>query len=217
LIRLFINCSEYLEKKMAGSFVFEAESRKELGRGHSRRVRVQGRVPAILYGGDAEPVGLTLDHNKVLKALENDATYSHILTLRFDGKEETAILKDLQRHPSRPIIMHMDFQRVSESHKVKVHVPLHFLNQETSVGAKKGGVITHNLVDVEVVCLPARLPEFIEVDMAKVDVGQSVHLSDLKLPGGVEIVELLHGPEHDQVVAAIQAGRVATESAADEG
>ncbi|MFM2007360.1 MAG: ribosomal rRNA E-loop binding protein Ctc/L25/TL5, partial [Pseudomonadota bacterium] len=131
---------------MAGSFVFEAESRKELGRGHSRRVRQVGRVPAILYGGDAEPVGLTLDHNKVLKALENDATYSHILTLRFDGKEETAILKDLQRHPSRPIIMHMDFQRVSESHKVKVHVPIHFLNQETSAGAKKGGVITHNLV-----------------------------------------------------------------------
>ena len=202
---------------MASSFVFEAESRKELGRGHSRRVRQAGRVPAILYGGDAEPVGLTLDHNKVLKALENDATYSHILTLRFDGKEETAILKDLQRHPSRPIIMHMDFQRVSESHKVKVHVPIHFLNQETSAGAKKGGVITHNLVDVEVICLPARLPEFIEVDMAKVEVGQSVHLSDLRLPPGVEIVELLHGPEHDQVVAAIQAGRVASDSAADEG
>jgi len=202
---------------MAGSFVFEAESRKELGRGHARRVRQAGRVPAIIYGGDAEPVGLTLDHNKVLKALENDATYSHILTLRFDGKEETAILKALQRHPSRPIIMHMDFQRVSESQKVRVHVPIHFLNQETSVGAKKGGVVTHALVDVEVICLPARLPEFIEIDMAKVDVGQSVHLSDLKLPPGVEIVELLHGSEHDQVVAAIQAARVAGDSPADEG
>jgi large subunit ribosomal protein L25 len=111
----------------------------------------------------------------------------------------------------------MDFQRVSEAQKVKVHVPIHFLNQETSVGAKKGGVITHNLVDVEVICLPARLPEFIEVDMAKVEVGQSVHLSDLKLPPGVEIVELLHGSEHDQVVAAIQAGRVASDSAAHEG
>ncbi len=202
---------------MAGSFVFEADSRADLGRGHSRRVRQAGRVPVILYGGSAEPVGLTLDHNKVLKALENDATYSHILTLRFDGKEETAILKDIQRHPSRPIIMHMDFQRVSESQKVRVHVPIHFLNQETSVGAKKGGVITHNLVDVEVVCLPARLPEFIEVDLARVDVGQSVHLSDLKLPPGVGIVELLHGSEHDQVVAAIQAGRVASESVVDEG
>jgi large subunit ribosomal protein L25 len=96
-------------------------------------------------------------------------------------------------------------------------VPIHFLNQETSLGAKKGGVITHNLVDVEVVCLPARLPEFIEVDMARVDVGQSVHLSELRLPPGVEIVELLHGPEHDQVVAAIQAGRVSSETVEDEG
>ena len=196
---------------MASSFVFEAESRKDLGRGFSRRMRVAGRVPAILYGGSAEPVGLSLDHNKVLKALENDATYSHILTLRFDGKEETAILKDLQRHPSRPVIMHMDFQRVSESQKIRVHVPIHFINQETSVGAKKGGVITHSLVDVEVTCLPSRLPEYIEVDMAKMDVGQSVHLSDLKLPGGVEIVELLHGPEHDQVVAAIEHARTAAE------
>ncbi len=196
---------------MASSFVFEAESRKDLGRGFARRMRVAGRVPAILYGGSAEPVGLSLDHNKVLKALENDATYSHILTLRFDGKEETAILKDLQRHPSRPVIMHMDFQRVSESQKIRVHVPIHFINQETSVGAKKGGVITHSLVDVEVTCLPSRLPEYIEVDMAKMDVGQSVHLSDLKLPGGVEIVELLHGPEHDQVVAAIEHARTAAE------
>jgi large subunit ribosomal protein L25 len=157
------------------------------------------------------------DHNKVIKALENEATFSHILTLRFDGKEETAILKDLQRHPSRPIIMHMDFQRVTESQKIRVHVPIHFLNQETSVGAKKGGVVTHNLVDIEVSCLPMHLPEFIEVDMAKVDLGDSVHLSDIKLPPGVAIVELLHGPDHDQIVAAIQAGRVATDTSEAEG
>lgn len=197
---------------MAGSFVFESESRAVLGRGHSRRLRQAGKIPAVLYGGGVDPVGLILDHNKVLKALESDATYSHILTLRFDGKEETAILKDIQRHPSRPIIMHMDFQRVSESQKIRVHVPIHFVNQETSVGAKKGGVITHSLVDVEVVCLPGRLPEFIQVDLGSLDVGQSVHLSDLKLPPGVEIVELLHGAEHDQVVAAIQPGRLSVDS-----
>jgi large subunit ribosomal protein L25 len=162
----------------------------------------------VLYGGGAAPLGLALNHNKVMKALENEATYSHILTLRFDGKEETAILKDLQRHPSRPIIMHMDFQRVSESQKIRVHVPLHFVNQEISVGAKKGGVVTHNIVDVEVVCLPSRLPEFLEVDMAHVDLGQSVHLSDIALPPGVEIVELHQGPEHDLVVAVIQSGRI---------
>ena len=198
---------------MAGSFVFEGESRAVLGRGDSRRLRQSGKIPAVLYGGGADPVGLILDHNKILKALENDATYSHILTLRFDGKEETAILKDIQRHPSRPIIMHMDFQRVSESQKIRVHVPIHFVNQETSVGAKRGGVVTHSLVDVEVVCLPGRLPEFIEVDLGGLDVGQSVHLSDLKLPPGVEIVELLHGAEHDQVVAAIQPGRLSADSA----
>lgn len=202
---------------MAGSFVFDAEVRAELGRGHSRRLRQAGKVPVVLYGGGADPVGLVLDHNKVLKALEHEATYSHILTLRFGDKEETAILKDLQRHPSRPVILHMDFLRVSESQKIRVHVPLHFLNQDSSVGAKKGGVVTHNLVDIEVVCLPAHLPEFIEVDLAKVDVGQSVHLSELKLPPGVQIVELMHGADHDQVVAAIQAGRVAGESAESEG
>jgi large subunit ribosomal protein L25 len=201
---------------MASSFVFEAETRPVSGRGDARRTRVAGKIPAILYGAGIDPVGLVFEHNKVIKALENDATYSHILTLKFDGREETAILKDIQRHPSRPIIMHMDFQRVSESQKVRVHVPIHFLNQETSAGAKKGGVITHNLVDVEVICLPARLPEFIAVDMAKVEVGQSVHLSDLKVPGGVEIVELLHGEGHDQVVASIQAPRV-SESSADAG
>ena len=193
---------------MAGSYVFDAELRKDLGRGNSRRLRVEGKIPAVLYGGTGEPVGITLDHNKVNKALEDEATYSHILTLRIDGKDETAILKDMQRHPSRPIILHMDFQRVTESQKIKVHVPLHFLNQEASVGAKKGGVITHAMVDVEVTCLPARLPEFIAIDMAKLDIGQSVHLSDIKVPPGVQIVELLHGEGHDQLVAAIQAPRV---------
>jgi large subunit ribosomal protein L25 len=202
---------------MAGSFVFEAEIRPALGRGHSRRLRQVGKIPAILYGAGAEPLGLAFDHNKVIKALENEATYSHILSIRYDGKEETAILKDLQRHPSRPIIMHMDFQRVNESQKIRVHVPLHFVNEQTSVGAKKGGVINHNQVDVEVVCLPAHLPEFIEVDLGPVDVGESVHLSDLNVPGGVELVELLHDPEHDLVVAVIQSGRVVSDAGEDQG
>ncbi|TSA01363.1 MAG: 50S ribosomal protein L25/general stress protein Ctc [Methylococcus sp.] len=192
---------------MAGSFVFEAMPRTDLGRGYSRRLRLEGKVPAVLYGAGGEPVALMLNHNKVVKALEHEATYSHILTIQYDGKEETAIIKDIQRHPSRPIIMHMDFQRVNESMKIRVHVPLHFLNQEKSVGAKKGGVFTHNLTDIEIVCLPGRLPEFIVVDMLKVDIGQGVHLSDLKLPPGVEIIELKHGADHDQVVAAIQSPR----------
>ncbi|BBL76586.1 50S ribosomal protein L25/general stress protein Ctc [Methylomagnum ishizawai] len=193
---------------MAGSFVFDAEVRTNTGKGDARRLRNLGKVPAVLYGG-GEPVSLILEHNKVVKALENEATYSHILTLNIGDKQEQAILKELQRHPSKPIIMHMDFQRVSESDKIKVHVPLHFVNQETSVGVKKGGVVNHNLVDVEVTCLPSQLPEFIEVDMADVDIGESVHLSDLKLPVGVQIVALLHGPEHDTPVAVIQTTRAA--------
>ena len=194
---------------MASSFLFEAEPRVATGRGQARRLRRAGKVPAILYGGGIPPEGLLLDHNKVLKNLENDAVYSHILSINVNGKEQRAILKDLQRHPSKPVILHMDFQRVSAAEKIRVHVPLHFINQDISVGAKKGGVITHNLVDVEVVCFPDRLPEFLEVDLAQVDVGQSVHLSELKVPEGVEIVALLQGPEHDLPVAAIQPGRLA--------
>lgn len=199
---------------MAGSYILEAAVRNAPGRGGARRLRREGKIPAILYGGAGEPLELVFDHNKINKALEDEATYSHILTIRYDGKEETAILKAMQRHPSRPVILHMDFQRVSESQKIRVHVPLHFINQDTSVGVKKGGVVTHAMTEVEVTCLPARLPEYIEVDLAKIDVGMTIHLSDLKLPPGVESVELLHGPGHDQSVAAIQPPRVSTEAEA---
>ena len=197
---------------MAGSFVFEAESRATAGRGDARRLRRTGKVPAILYGGGGAPTGLILDHNKVLKQLENEAVYSHILTVKVDGREERAILKDLQRHPSKPVVLHLDFQRVSAAEKIRVHVPLHFVNEETSVGVRKGGVVTHNLVDVEVTCLPDKLPEFLEVDLSAVDVGQSIHLSELKVPPGVEIAALLQGPEHDIPVAVIQSGRIAEPS-----
>ena len=192
---------------MVGSFDFDAELRTATGKGDARRTRRLGKVPAIVYGGGVAPVQLNLIHHRVVKALENHAVYSHVLTLRYAGKEEKVILKALERHPSRPIIMHIDFQRVSETEKLRVHVPLHFLNQETSVGVKKGGVVSHALVEVEVVCLPRDLPEFIEVDMALVELGGSVHLSDLKLPSGVELVELIHGAEHDLPVAAIHAAR----------
>lgn len=197
---------------MVGSFVFDAELRTNTGKGDARRLRRAGKVPAVLYGGNVDPIGLVLEHNKVVKSLESEAVYSHVLTVKIGGREERAILKGLQRHPSKPIIMHMDFQRVSRGEKIRVHVPLHFVNQDISVGVKKGGVVTHNLVDVEVACTPDQLPEYIEVDLAHVDVGQSVHLSDLKVPEGVEILALAHGPEHDLPVAAIQSGKVAESS-----
>lgn len=192
---------------MVGSFEFDAELRTKTGKGDARRARREGKVPAILYGGAGEPVQLNLNHNQVSKRLENEAVYSHILTLKFEGREEKAILKALQRHPARPIIMHMDFQRVDEKAKLRVHVPLHFTNQEISVGVKKGGVVTHALVEVEVDCLPQHLPEFIEVDLASLDVGGSIHLSDLKVPAGVEIHALMQGADHDLLVAAIHATR----------
>jgi large subunit ribosomal protein L25 len=202
---------------MAGSFEFDAELRGSLGKGASRRLRRANKVPAVLYGGSTGPVALMLDHNKILRSLENEAIYSHILTIRFNGKEEKAVLKDLQRHPSKPVILHMDFQRVSESNRLRVRVPLHFVNQETCVGVKKGGLVTHNMADVEVVCLPKDLPEYIEVDLAQVDIGEIIHLSDLKLPAGVEIHALLQGAEHDLAVASVQASRTTEGSGAESG
>lgn len=192
---------------MASSFEFDAELRSGTGKGDARRLRLLGRIPAVLYGGKAEPVNLTLTHNMVVKALQNEAVYSHILSIRFDSREEKVILKAMQRHPARPIIMHMDFQRVSENDKLKVHVPLHFINEDVSIGVKKGGVVSHSMVEIEVSCLPQFLPEFIEVDLSNVDVGESVHLSDVKVPGGVEIIALTHGPTHDLPVVSIHASR----------
>lgn len=192
---------------MVGSFDFDAELRTTTGKGEARRSRRLGKVPAIIYGGGAEPVQLYLSHHRVARALQDDAVYSHILTLKIEGKEEKAVLKALQRHPSRPIIMHMDFLRVNEKDKLRVHIPLHFINQETSVGVKKGGLVNHALVEVEVICLPQDMPEFIEVDMAQIDLGGMVHLSDLKLPSGVEVAELTHGVSNDRTVASIHSNR----------
>jgi len=192
---------------MAGGFEFDAETRVQGGKGVARRLRRTSRVPAILYGGGSEPLALSLDHNAVVKSLANEAVYSHVLTIRLGGREEKAILKALQRHPSRPIIMHMDFQRVSATEKIRVHVPLRFLNEAVCPGVKKGGLVAHNLVDIEVACLPADLPEFIEVDLAGLDLGQTLHLSDLVIPAGVEIAALVQGAEHDLAVVAVQASR----------
>jgi large subunit ribosomal protein L25 len=193
---------------MVGSFEFDAEVRTGTGKGDARRTRRLGKVPAIVYGGDAEPLKLNLNHNQVVKRLSNDAVYSHILTVKFDGREERVVLKALERHPSRPIVMHMDFLRVSDKEKLRVHVPLHFINQDTAVGVKRGGgIVAHGMAEVEVECLPQHLPEYIEVDLVDLDIGDSIHLSGLKLPAGVEIPELHHGVDHDQLVAVIHAPR----------
>ena len=149
--------------------------------------------------------------------LENEAFYAHILTIKVDGKEESAILKDLQRHPSRPVLLHADFLRVSADTKLKAHVPLHFLNEEGCPGVKAGGQATHNLTEVEISCLPKDLPEFIGVDLANLELDGSLHLSDLTLPEGVELVALAQGNERDLPVVSIHVTRASKETDEEEG
>lgn len=199
-------------------FTISAEVRSDLGKGASRRLRHSSKVPAIIYGGDKDPVSITLDHDSLMHSLENEAFYSSILTLDVAGSSEKAVLKDLQRHPAKPVILHADFLRINENEKLKMHVPLHFLNEDSAPGVKIGGVVTHNVTEVEIQCLPANLPEYLEVDMGDVEIEQIVHLTDIKLPEGVELVELLHGEGHDQAVAAIHKTRASMEAdEAEEG
>ncbi|HXH04611.1 MAG TPA: 50S ribosomal protein L25/general stress protein Ctc [Candidatus Competibacteraceae bacterium] len=197
---------------MSISFEVIAETRADVGKGASRRLRREGKVPAILYGAGQEAVNLVVEQNAIAKQLENEAFYSHILTIKVGERTEQAILRDLQRHPWKPLILHMDFQRVSEADKIKVRVPLHFINEDSSKGVKlQGGVVSHLLTEVEVSCLPRNLPEYIEVDLAEMELGQTLHLSELKLPAGVEIPALAQGPEYDVAVVNIHHGRVGAE------
>ncbi len=191
---------------MSTQYTLHAEPRAEQGKGASRRLRREGKLPAIVYGGGKEPMAITLMHNEVSRHLQDEAFYSQILTLELDGKSESVVLRDLQRHPSRPLILHMDLQRIVEGEEIRVSVPLHFVNQDICVGVKAhGGSISHVMNEVEVQCLPKNLPEYIEVDLANVDIGESVHLSDVKLPEGVVFLELALGEEHDHVIAAVHA------------
>ena len=199
---------------MSNVFEFVAQARGQSGKNAARNVRRQGGVPAVIYGGHQDPKMLVLNHNEVIKHLDHEAVYSHILDVTIDGKTEKAVLKGVQRNPAKFQVMHLDFMRVSMSEAIKVHVPLHFINESGSVGGKKGGIAAHSLVDVEVSCLPGALPEFIAVDLVKLDVGESIHLSDLTLPAGVEIVALAQGPEHDLPVVSMMPGKVALDESA---
>lgn len=201
---------------MANIFEFIAESRGQSGKSAARNARREGNVPAVIYGEHQEPQMLVLNHNEVIKHLKHEAVYSHVLDVTIDGKTEKAILKGVQRNPAKFQVMHLDFMRVSMSHAIKVHVPLHFINESTSIGGKKGGIAAHSMVDVEVSCLPSALPEYIEVNLAGLDVGESVHLSDIVLPAGVEIIALLQGSEHDLPVVSMMAAKVDTTAEAEE-
>ena len=194
---------------MSQEFVIEAFPRDDQGRGASRRLRREERkIPAISYGGGKDATPVAIWHNELKKALENEAFFSHILTIELGGKKESVILKDLQRHPYKPILTHADFLRVDKDHEIHVNVPLHFINEDTAPAIKlHGGVANHQINEVEVICLPQNLPEFIEVDMTTVEMDQVVHLSDLKLPKDVKIAALLQGEDHDLPVVAIHKPR----------
>lgn len=185
-------------------FEVVARPRTALGTSASRRLRRSGHIPAILYGGDKDPIPLSLEENRIRKQVENEAFAAHVLTVKVDGEESQAVLKFVHRHPATDRVIHMDFQRISASSEIHMHVPLHFINEEDCLGKRAGGIVTRLLVEVEVGCLPKDLPEYIEVDMASLDVGDSVHLSELVLPPGVHIMTLAHNPDNDQPVVSVQ-------------
>jgi large subunit ribosomal protein L25 len=194
-----------LEKIMKTSFELDAEFRETQGKGASRRLRHDGKVPAILYGGHLAARALTLSHQKLLIMLDNERFYSTILNLKVGDQSQAAILKDVQRHPFKNAIVHIDFQRVEENEKIRISIPLHFKGEAIAPGVKsQGGLVSHMRTEVEVSCLPKDLPEFIEVDISGLSLNESIHLSQLKLPADVHLVDLA---KEDAAVVAIHSPR----------
>lgn len=194
---------------MQQEFDLIAEYREDQGKGASRRLRHQGKVPAIIYGGGRPPRALSFDHNKVLQQLDHESFYSSILTIKVGDKTQAAILKDVQRHPAKRQILHMDMQRIVEDEEIRVRVPLHFLGDQMAPGVKQGGSVMRLITDVEVLCLPKDLPEYIEVDISNLGLDEMLYFSDIKLPEGVSIPELAHGEEHDHAIVSIHVHRAA--------
>jgi large subunit ribosomal protein L25 len=204
---------------MATTHEIAVERRGDEGKGASRRLRRTGKVPAIVYGGTLDPVSIQIEHKDAWAASQNEWFYSAIFDLNLDGDRQKVLLRDMQRHPFKQQLLHMDFQRISEDEVIRVRVPIHFLNQEKSPAGKTSGVVVmRELTDVEIACLPKDLPEFIELDLGELAIGDIIHLSELKLPEGVEIPHLKLGKEHDiaVVVARMAREEVEPESAAGE-
>ncbi len=195
---------------MADKFDLVAEYREDSGKGASRRLRHEGKVPAIIYGAGRPPRSLSFDHNKVLRELQHESFYSSVLNIKVGNQSQAAIVKDIQRHPAKPIVMHIDLQRIVEDEEIKMNIPIHYVGAEVAPGVKTGGgSVSHLMTDVEVVCLPKHLPEYFEVDISALELDEMLHLSDLKLPEGVEIPELAQGPEHDHPIVSIHVIKVA--------
>ena len=189
---------------MSSTFELQAELREEQGKGASRRLRREGKVPAVVYGGDRKPRAITLLHQELLHHVENEAFFSNVINLKVGDVEQKAIVKDMQKHPAKRVVMHMDFQRVLDDEKIRMSVPLHFVGGDAAPGVKLGGGQFSNLKnDVEIACLPGDLPEYIEVDVSGMEIDQLLHLSDVTLPEGVELPDLAQGPEHDLAIVSL--------------
>jgi large subunit ribosomal protein L25 len=201
---------------MATTHEIKVQRREVEGKGASRRLRRDGLIPAIVYGGELKPVNIQLNHNEVWLASQNDWFYSSILSLSLNGDIQKVLLRDMQRHPFKQLILHIDFQRVNDNEVLHASVPLHFLNEDSSPAGKSVEVVvTHELNEIQVVCLPKDLPEFVEVDLSALSVGDVIHLSDLKLPAGVELPELKLGKEHDVAVVIAKHGKEEAEAAVE--
>jgi len=189
---------------MSNTFEVLAEIRDDVGKGASRRLRREGKVPAIVYGEGRTPVNLALDSNFIVHSADQEAFHASILELKVgDGRKQKVILRDLQRHPFKPAILHVDFQRVSDKHALRISVPLHFANEATSPAGKKAGVVVQHLItELEIEALPKDLPEYIEVDLGKLEPGERVMLSEIDLPEGVTVPALMHDEEADTAVAS---------------
>lgn len=194
---------------MSDQFEINAELREDLGKGASRRLRrLAGQIPAIIYGGNKEPLPLSIIRKDLEKQLEDEIFYTQVLTINIGKKKEKAILKDLQRHPARNDVTHVDFMRIEDDVELKIFVQIHFLNEESCPGVKlEGGMVQYHETEIEVLCLPADIPDYIELDMKDMNVGDIVHLSELKLPEGVTSVALALGEDHDLAIASVVAPR----------
>tara|TARA_B100001173_G_scaffold276314_1_gene257112 strand:- start:213 stop:950 length:738 start_codon:yes stop_codon:yes gene_type:complete len=188
---------------MSEEFNLIAEMRDDQGKGASRRLRRQGKVPAVIYGAGRDPRNLMFDHNKVLRQLEDPSFYSSILNVKVGEKSRAAIVKDIQRHPSKKQIIHIDLQRIVEDEQIKMQIPIHYLGEEDAVGVKiGGGTVTKIMTELEISCLPKDLPEFLEVDISELELDQMLNVSDISLPEGVEISDIIK--EQDQAIVSIQ-------------
>ncbi len=209
---------------MSNSIAFElaAESRQEVGKAAARRLRREGKVPATVYGADKQPESITLLQNEVMKTLSHEAVFSHILDLTISGKKEKVVIKAVERHVTKPLVMHLDFLRINASEAITIQVPLEFVNEDKCPGVQKGGLISHLMTTIDVKCLPGNLPESIKVDTSALDLNHPLHLSDIKLPSGVEFAHGELDDEHDLPIISANAPKTgaseeSTEAEAAEG